>query len=265
MTSQQTQSKINIMVLDDEELVRNNWLDSLDGEFGSLLEPQTADSFDRVQELWEEGFRPQLAVIDHRLVDSDQDEAANGCEVVRWLNGKSPKTQFVVQTGFDTEMTKSGSPVYEEYNSIVPGIKVFSKKDDDYIAKMMPHIGEIIDSLQGKLPDSTLVLFKEFIAESPGMQRFLLLLAPHVRHRSALLFSGQSGVGKKYAANAVHRISTSSEGSKVPTLEFNRSEYAEEALAEKFSDMLKAPGPAAQGKSVGWLNLYKATAMCWRK
>jgi len=101
MTSQQTQSKINIMVLDDEELVRNNWLDSLDGEFGSLLEPQTADSFDRVQELWEEGFRPQLAVIDHRLVDSDQDEAANGCEVVRWLNGKSPKTQFVVQTGFD--------------------------------------------------------------------------------------------------------------------------------------------------------------------
>ncbi len=213
MTNTADRPPVGVLLVEDEESHRADWVEKIEKQFPSGVEIREADSFDGVVEVLESGFHPDIAVIDHRLRASESVEAANGDHVARWLRGRCPTVRILVTTGFSMERLRGGR-VYEAYHEIGPDILLF-EKDSNWVEDVFPVLERLVNEVRGILPEVVRVLQSELVATSPAMKAFVRAIAPYARRHCPLLLLGETGVGKGFVAEAMNRVSAPS-GAKAP-------------------------------------------------
>ena len=191
--------KSNILVIDDEELMREYVEETL------LRAGYAVDSVscgaDGVRALRETPY--DVVVTDLKMTPMD------GVEVVREVKAESPSTHCIVMTA---------------YGTIDTAVAAMKEGAEDYILKpFAPDALELAVERaleRGRLADENRYLrealndgydFHSMIGESDAMQRVYTQIEKVARSRATVLLRGESGTGKELVARAIHYMGDRSE------------------------------------------------------
>ena len=184
--------KSNILVIDDEELMREYVEETL------LRAGYAVDSVscgaDGVRALRDTPY--DVVVTDLKMTPMD------GIEVVREVKAESPSTHCIVMTA---------------YGTIDTAVAAMKEGAEDYILKpFAPDALELAVERaleRGRMADENRYLrealndgydFHSMIGESDAMQRVYAQIEKVARSRATVLLRGESGTGKELVARAIH-------------------------------------------------------------
>jgi len=185
----------SILVVDDEEEIRNMLADSL--EAGGYL-VSLAGSGAELEEHVRAGFHGVI-LLDVQLPD------ANGLELLDSLSSEMADNKVIIVTAHGsigmamTAMLEQGA------------FYVHSKLEEGFLTRLGVSVknafkemdlGSQVRRLQGLLDQGTLT--HDIVSVSPGMQRVLQLISHVTDSRVSVLIYGESGTGKELVARAVH-------------------------------------------------------------
>ncbi len=206
----------NVVVIDDEILIRKSLTKVLRAR-GFRVE--TASTGTAGVELVEK-IRPQVAILDMRLPDTD------GLSVLRRVKESASDTQVIVITAFGdvdsaVEAMKLGAADFvrkpyeldEITHAVESAAQAFARENEIEVFKR--------PALDG-------VLAEEIIGESARMIELRdLLTRVAASEASTVLIEGESGTGKELVARALHYRS---ERAEYPLVEVNCSQFQEALL-----------------------------------
>jgi DNA-binding NtrC family response regulator len=184
--------KMSIMVVDDEEIVRESlfhWFK----KYGHMVE--TASSgFEALDKL--ENYPFQLLFVDIKMPEMD------GIELLEKVKTEYPDTIVIIITA---------------YGSIESAVKAMRIGASDYLLKPFKpdqlalvmerasHQKRLLfehDYLKGRLEKIT--RFDNIIGQSPAMEHIFNLIPEVAQSESSILLMGETGTGKELVAKAIH-------------------------------------------------------------
>ncbi len=185
-------SKIEILVVDDETIIRESLRDWLSDAGHEVL---TAEDGSRALEIIERS-KPEIAIVDLIMPGID------GIEFLKRAKVLCPTIEVVVMTA---------------YASIPTAIAAMKEGAFDYIEK--PFSPERIELLVSKLIERQSLIkenirlhqklkgqyrFEDIITRSPRMHQIIELVKIVAKSQATVLITGESGTGKELVARAIH-------------------------------------------------------------
>ncbi|MCH7960291.1 MAG: sigma-54-dependent Fis family transcriptional regulator [Candidatus Hydrogenedentes bacterium] len=232
--------KSNILVIDDEELMREYVEETL------LRAGYAVDSVscgaDGVQALRETPY--DVVVTDLKMTPMD------GVEVVREVKAESPSTHCIVMTA---------------YGTIDTAVAAMKEGAEDYILKpFAPDALELAVERaleRGRMADENRYLrealndgydFHAMIGESDAMQRVYTQIEKVARSRATVLLRGESGTGKELVARAIHYMG---DRSKKPFIKVNCAALSAGLLESELFGHEKGSFTGAHDRKIGRFEL----------
>lgn len=192
----QEQDTHNILVVDDEEVIREGMRRILEAEGFHVI--TSASGQTAIEKIQERDF--DVVVTDLKMPGMD------GIEVLKTIKILQPEVPVIIITGYSTVDT---------------AVDAMKNGAFDYIAK--PFTSDlIIDKVQKAIDHKTLAMenlsvskeygtrygFDDFVGESAQMQRVFRRIMQVAPTDSTVLITGESGTGKEMVARAIHKNST---------------------------------------------------------
>jgi len=194
------------LVIDDNELVRDNVAEVLRGEGWEVFE---ADSAARAFELLADGSW-QLVFCDVKLSDSQQ---AEGYAVLRRFVEEQPDAQIVLMTGHGSAAGALDAVSSGAYDYLM---KPFEVSDVMRIAQDVRRAVEKRErpGTTGELPPTPVYTSDiDLVGVSSGFVGVMKMVGRVAATSLPVLITGESGTGKEVVARAIHRRSPRAEGS----------------------------------------------------
>jgi len=185
----------SILVVDDEEEIRNMLSDSLEAAGYTVT---LAGSGRELEEAMETGFHG-VVLLDVQLPD------ANGLELLQRLNLAQSDNKVIIVTAHGS-IGMAMTAMFEH-----GAFYVHSKLEEGFLTRLgvsvknafkEMELGSQIRHLQGLLEQDS--LNHEIVSVSPKMQRILQLIQHVTDSRVSVLIYGESGTGKELVARAIH-------------------------------------------------------------
>jgi two-component system response regulator AtoC len=184
--------KINILVADDEAIVRESLRDWLSDAGHQVL---MAEDGSQALEIIEKK-RPSIAIVDLVMPGMD------GIELLKKAKEISPSIEVIVITAYASVPTAIAAMKQGAYDYIE---KPFSlERVELLIEKLVEHqrLVEENISLHQKLEEQ--YRFEDIIAKSSKMQQIIELIKVVAKSNATVLITGESGTGKELVARAIH-------------------------------------------------------------
>ncbi|MFL6336228.1 MAG: sigma-54-dependent transcriptional regulator [Pyrinomonadaceae bacterium] len=194
------------LVIDDNELVRDNVAEVLRGEGWEVCE---ADSAGRAFELLGEGESWQLVFCDVKLSDSHE---AEGYAVLRRFVEEQPDAQIVLMTGHGSAAGALDAVSSGAYDYLM---KPFEVADVLRIAQDVRRDFEKREQpgTTGELPPTPVYTSDiNLVGVSSGFVEVMKMVGRVAATNLPVLVTGESGTGKEVVARAIHQRSTRAEG-----------------------------------------------------
>jgi len=196
-------SKGSILIIDDEQDVRESLEDLLGSEGYALDSAGTAEAG-----LKQAGERPyDLALVDVNLPDS------SGIEVLKVLKRESPETGVIMITAYDSSQTA--------FQASKEGAESYITKpwDND---KLLLEIESLLDRSRLRAENAQWRrALKQYglpgiVGKSRAMQKVFDLIMQVAPSRATVLIQGESGTGKELIAKTIHATSPRADRPFVP-------------------------------------------------
>src|ERR687894_1464494 len=195
------------LVIDDNELVRDNVAEVLRGEGWEVCE---ADSAGRAFEMLGEGESWQLVFCDVKLSDAHE---AEGYAVLRRFVEEQPEAQIVLMTGHGSAAGALDAVSSGAYDYLM---KPFEIED---VLKISHAVRRGIEKRSrpgttGELPPTPVYTSDiELVGVSAAFVEVMKLVGRVAGTNLPVLITGESGTGKEVVARAIHRRSQRAEQS----------------------------------------------------
>jgi DNA-binding NtrC family response regulator len=193
-------AEVNILVVDDEEIVRESLLDWL-REDGYQVEA-AEDGFKALEKFRDRSW--DIALIDLKMPKMD------GLELLGKIKEIRPQTQVVIITAFATVNTAVQAIKIGAYDYLV---KPFNPEELSLLIKrlvesqnLLKEISHLRKELQKQYQ------FYDLISKSAAMQKVFDLANTTAKSNSNILILGESGTGKELLARAIHNESLRADG-----------------------------------------------------
>ncbi|OGP55005.1 MAG: Fis family transcriptional regulator [Deltaproteobacteria bacterium RBG_13_52_11] len=197
-------AEVNILVVDDEEIVRESLLDWL-REDGYQVEA-AEDGFKALEKFKERSW--DIALVDLKMPKMD------GLELMEKIKETRPETQVVIITAFATVNTAVQAMKIGAYDYLV---KPFNPEELSLLIKRLVESQSLIKEisyLRKKLHKQ--YQFYDLISKSVKMQKVFDLAHTIAKSNSNILILGESGTGKELLTRAIHNESLRAAGSFIP-------------------------------------------------
>lgn len=188
-------AEVNILIVDDEEIVRGSLLDWLK-EDGYQVEA-VEDGFKALEKFRDRSW--DIALIDLKMPKMD------GLELLGKIKEIRPQTQVVIITAFATVNTAVQAIKIGAYDYLV---KPFNPEELSLLIKrlvegqnLLKEISHLRKELQKQYQ------FYDLISKSAAMQKVFDLARTTAKSNSNILILGESGTGKELLARAMHNES----------------------------------------------------------
>jgi two-component system, NtrC family, response regulator AtoC len=194
------------LVIDDNELVRDNVAEVLRGEGWEVCE---ADSAARAFEMLGEGASWQLVFCDVKLSDAHE---AEGYAVLRRFVEEQPGAQIVLMTGHGSAAGALDAVSSGAYDYLM---KPFEVADVLRIAQDVRRAHEKRErpGTTGELPPTPVYTSDiDLVGVSSGFVEVMKMVGRVAATNLPVLITGESGTGKEVVARAIHCRSTRAEG-----------------------------------------------------
>jgi DNA-binding NtrC family response regulator len=194
------------LVIDDNELVRDNVAEVLRGEGWDVCE---ADSAERAFEMLAGGESWELVFCDVKLSDSQE---AEGYAVLRRFVEEQPEAQIVLMTGHGSAAGALDAVSSGAYDYLM---KPFEVDDVLRIAQDVRRATEKKErpGTTGELPPTPVYASDiDLIGASAGFVEVMKMVGRVAATNLPVLITGESGTGKEVVARAIHCRSTRAEG-----------------------------------------------------
>jgi DNA-binding NtrC family response regulator len=193
-------AEVHILVVDDEEIVRESLLDWL-REDGYHVEA-AEDGFKALEKFRDRSW--DIALIDLKMPKMD------GLELLGKIKEMRPQTQVVIITAFATVNTAVQAIKIGAYDYLV---KPFNPEELSLLIKrlvesqnLLKEISHLRKELQKQYQ------FYDLISKSAAMQKVFDLAHTTAKSNSNILILGESGTGKELLARAIHNESLRAAG-----------------------------------------------------
>ncbi|HEX8339214.1 MAG TPA: sigma-54 dependent transcriptional regulator [Pyrinomonadaceae bacterium] len=194
------------LVIDDNELVRDNVAEVLRGEGWEVRE---ADSAARAFEMLGEGHSWQLVFCDVKLSDAHE---AEGYAVLRRFVEEQPDAQIVLMTGHGSAAGALDAVSLGAYDYLM---KPFEVADVLRIAQDVRRAHEKREQpgTTGELPPAPVYTSDiDLVGVSSGFVEVMKMVGRVAATHLPVLITGESGTGKEVVARAIHCRSARAEG-----------------------------------------------------
>jgi two-component system response regulator AtoC len=184
--------KVNILVVDDEAIVRESLRDWLSDVGHHVL---TAENGTQALEIIEKE-KPGIAIVDLVMPGMD------GIELLKKAREISPGIEVIIITAYGSIPTAIMAMREGAYDYIE---KPFCpEKAELLIERLVEHQGLLEEniSLHQKLEER--YRFENIIAKSPKMQQIIETIKVVAKSNATVLITGESGTGKELVARAIH-------------------------------------------------------------
>lgn len=184
--------KINILVVDDEAIVRESLRDWLSDAGHQVL---IAEDGSQALEIIEKE-RPGIAFVDLVMPGMD------GIELLKRAKEISPSTEVIIITAYASVPTAIAAMKQGAYDYVE---KPFSLERVELLIKKLVEHQRLVEeniSLHQKLEGH--YRFEDIITKSSRMQQIIELIKVVAKSNATVLITGESGTGKELVARAVH-------------------------------------------------------------
>ena len=196
--------KIHILVVDDEEIVRESLLDWL-REDGYQVEA-AEDGFKALKKFEEQPW--DIALIDLKMPKMD------GLELLGKIKESWPETQVVIITAYATVNTAVQAMKVGAYDYLV---KPFNPEELSLLIKRLVESQSLIKEISYLRKElQKQYQFHDLISKSSKMQKVFDLANTIAKSNSNVLILGESGTGKELLARAIHNESLRATGPFIP-------------------------------------------------
>ncbi len=190
--------KTSIMIVDDEEIIRESFLHWFE-KFGHSVEA-AASALEALEKL--EKFPFEVLFVDIKM------PGMNGIELLGKVKEEYPETIVVIITAYGSIETavkamKMGATDYL--------LKPFKPEQLSLVLEKIAHQRRLISEyeyVKGRLDEIT--RFDNIIGQSPPMQKVFDLIPEVAQSDSSVLLVGETGTGKELVAKAIHAKSNRS-------------------------------------------------------
>lgn len=196
--------EVNILVVDDDEIVRESFLEWL-REDGYHVEA-AEDGFKALEKFKERSWN--IALVDLKMPKMD------GLELMEKIKEIRPETQVIIITAYATVNTAVQAIKVGAYDYLV---KPFNPEELSLIIKrlvesqsMIKEISHLRKELQKQYQ------FYDLISKSAKMQKIFDFAHTIANSNSNILILGESGTGKELLARAIHNESLRTAGPFIP-------------------------------------------------
>ena len=197
-------AEVNILVVDDEEIVRESLLDWL-REDGYEVEA-VEDGFKALDKFGERSW--DIALIDLKMPKMD------GLELLGKIKETWPETQVVIITAFATVNTAVQAMKVGAYDYLV---KPFNPEELSLLIKRLVESQSLIKEISYLRKElQKQYQFYDLISKSAKMQKVFDLAHTISKSNSNILILGESGTGKELLARAIHNESLREAGPFIP-------------------------------------------------
>jgi len=184
--------KINILVVDDEAIVRESLRDWLSDAGHQVL---IAEDGSQALEIIEKE-KPSIAFVDLVMPGMD------GIELLKRAKKISPSIEIIIITAYASVPTAITAMKQGAYDYVE---KPFSLERVELLIKKLVEHQRLVEeniSLHQKLEGY--YRFEDIITKSPRMQQIIELIKVVAKSNATVLITGESGTGKELVARAVH-------------------------------------------------------------
>ena len=196
--------KVHILVVDDEEIVRESLLDWL-REDGYQVEA-AEDGFKALEKFEERPW--DIALVDLKMPKMD------GLELMKKVKETHPATQVVIITAFATVNTAVQAMKIGAYDYLV---KPFNPEELSLLIKRLVESQNLIKEISYLRKElQKQYQFHDLISKSGMMQKVFDLANTIAKSNSNILILGESGTGKELLARAIHNESLRATGPFIP-------------------------------------------------
>jgi len=197
-------AEANILVVDDEEIVRESLLDWL-REDGYEVEA-VEDGFKALEKFEKRPW--DIALIDLKMPKMD------GLELLGKIKETWPETQVVIITAYATVNTAVQAIKVGAYDYLV---KPFNPEELSLLVKRLVESQSLIKEISYlRKALQKQYQFHDLISKSAKMQKVFDLANTIAKSNSNILILGESGTGKELLARAIHNESLRAAGPFVP-------------------------------------------------
>ena len=197
-------AKVNILVVDDEEIVRESLLDWL-REDGYEVEA-AEDGFKALEKFKEKPW--DIALVDLKMPKMD------GLTLMEKIKEIHPETQVVIITAFATVNTAVQAMKIGAYDYLV---KPFNPEELSLLIKRLVESQNLIKEISYLRKElQKQYQFHDLISKSGKMQKVFDLAHTIAKSNSNILILGESGTGKELLARAIHNESLRVSGPFIP-------------------------------------------------
>ncbi len=198
------QKGIRILVVDDEEIVRDSLVDWL-REDGYDVEAAESgfQALDMIREKpWD------IALVDLKMPKMD------GLELLEEAKKIAPEIQVIIITAYATVHTAVQAIKTGAYDYL---IKPFDPEEISLLIKRLIESQMLVKEVSHLRKElAKQYRFHDFISKSPKMQEIFELARTVAKSNSNILILGESGTGKELLARAIHNESLRPQGPFIP-------------------------------------------------
>ncbi len=192
--------KVNILVVDDEEIVRESLVEWLREE-GYNAEA-AEDAFKALEKIKERNW--DIALVDLKMPKMD------GLELLERIKKESPDTQVIIFTAYATVHTAVQAIKKGAYDYLV---KPLDPEEVSLLIERLLKSQELLKEVSFLRKELTKQYrFHDLVSKSPKMQKIFELARTVAKSNSNILILGESGTGKELLARAIHNESPRANG-----------------------------------------------------
>jgi len=192
--------EVNILVVDDEEIVRSSLVDWLreDGYHAEAAE----DGFEALEKLKEKPW--DIALVDLKMPKMD------GLELMERMKKLKPDIQVIIITAYATVHTAVQAMKMGAYDYLV---KPFNPEEISLLINRLIESQELVKEISYLRKElAKQYQFHDLISKSPKMQKIFEFARTVAKSNSNILILGESGTGKELLARAIHNESLRAAG-----------------------------------------------------